>query len=445
MPIVTKNPTALLKALKSRIAMEKAIIGNTIALGIVQVVTLLTPLLTFPYLTRVLGPEPFGMIAIAMALIAYVQIVCDWGFGWSGTKAIAKSDSILEQKAIIWSVSAAKIFIFLALLAVVTIVYSVAPQPLTLLVLLLMSLAVTGTLNPLWIFQGLEAVKGYSMIAVACRLLSVPTTFLLIHTPDDLYNVPLCYAAGPAAASIAGWFLLIRNHGGKQILSGVSEFISPRSAINQIRAGAPYFMVTASQVIYGTSAVLICGLLLGPASAGLFAAADRIRQAIQAMIRPISQVVYPRMARLYVSDPRGAASTLWMAAMVLTITTSVVAVVLTLRSSQIMALVAGADFQGSGLVLAVLAWVPLISGLGTVFGAFGLVAAGLASRLGLISLAAIPVAIVSATALSMHAGVVGAALSVLVTEAFILAISALVFFRSAPLGRARLPSKYCGG
>ncbi len=62
---------------------------NIMALGVVQLSNYAIPLITLPYLTRVLGPEAYGKVAFAQVLMAYFILLTDYGFSWSATRKIS--------------------------------------------------------------------------------------------------------------------------------------------------------------------------------------------------------------------------------------------------------------------------------------------------------------------------------------------------------------------
>ena len=67
----------------------KRIIDNILSLFSLQGLNYILPIISFPYLTRVLGPENFGLIAFAGAFIGYFQILTDYGFNLSATREIS--------------------------------------------------------------------------------------------------------------------------------------------------------------------------------------------------------------------------------------------------------------------------------------------------------------------------------------------------------------------
>ena len=62
------------------------ILSNFLSLTILKALNYILPLITFPYLVRVLGVDKFGLLSMAIAVVAYFVIIVNYGFELSATK-----------------------------------------------------------------------------------------------------------------------------------------------------------------------------------------------------------------------------------------------------------------------------------------------------------------------------------------------------------------------
>ena len=74
---------------KLRQILNSKIIKNSFWLTILQCVNTVVPMLTIPYITRVLGTSEYGNFSTALNWIIYFQVIVEYGFGLTGAKKTA--------------------------------------------------------------------------------------------------------------------------------------------------------------------------------------------------------------------------------------------------------------------------------------------------------------------------------------------------------------------
>ena len=87
-----------------------------------QIVKYIFPLITLPYLTRVLLPEGYAIYAYVVSFMTFAQTFVDFGFNLSGTKRIAKSETVEEENRAIGAVTEARLLLGVVTGAVVVAV-----------------------------------------------------------------------------------------------------------------------------------------------------------------------------------------------------------------------------------------------------------------------------------------------------------------------------------
>lgn len=192
---------------------HRVILTNFSYLTVLEVVTMLVPLITYPYLVRVLGKEVYGMVITAQVLAAYASIFVDFGFKSVSARHISiyRNDKRMLGE-LLSAVLGTRVVIWLGVLpiyaAIVYLVPSFREE------WWLFACAYTLTFNellfPQFFFQGIEKMRYISLINIGIRLFSLGGIFLLIHSPTDHYLVPLLmgcgyFLAGLVSLAIIRW------------------------------------------------------------------------------------------------------------------------------------------------------------------------------------------------------------------------------------------------
>ena len=93
--------------IKRRIANSKdgkIVFTNFGYLSLLQIAGYVFPLITMPYLARVIGADGFGKIAFASAIVVWIQTISDWGFNLTATRDVAQSRNDKDKVSHIFSI-----------------------------------------------------------------------------------------------------------------------------------------------------------------------------------------------------------------------------------------------------------------------------------------------------------------------------------------------------
>lgn len=406
---------------------------NVASLSLVLAANTIIPLITLPYLTRVLGPEGYGRIAYVQAVMTYAALFTDYAFSWSAVREVAAvRDDRDALSRVFHSVWAAQWLLTLAaalILGGVALAMGIRGTGLAMHVLGFLAIVLANTLFPLWFFQGLERMGEIAVIQVLTRLLGVPAIFLLIRAPEDAV-LALGVQAGVsilAGGSALGYLWRARwIHWATPTWGGIGA---------ALRAGFTLFLSKLGISFYTTLAPLALGLMTGTTAVSFFSLADRVRTAGQSLLSPIATALFPRLSHLYASD-RATAARLAARGFLLTLGAAlVISAALFVLAGPAIRLLGGAEFESAVPVLRLLAALPLIVGLSNVFGVQIMLANGRTRPFNLILGGAAVLGMLAIWPLTYAFGALGAAASVVGVELFVTATMAAYLSRHPQLWR----------
>jgi PST family polysaccharide transporter len=284
--------------------MNRKLWENMASLYGVQVLNYAVPLFTLPYLTRVLGTGPWGVLAFADAYASYISLVVEYGFGLSATREIAQLRDDGEARSRQFAGVLGAQVILAAIASVFTLFLSgMAPSLATYRPLLpyALLLAVSRSLVPFWYFQGLERMRLVAMLNVTANVIAAAAILICVQHPADIW-MPLAFRAGASLLSFIAALGIVYSE---------LPVLMPawRYSWLVLRQGGSLFLFKSAVSLYTTANVLLLGFIAAPAVVAWFAGAEKIAKAAVGTIGPITQAFYPRIAHLMANDEAEATRT----------------------------------------------------------------------------------------------------------------------------------------
>jgi len=416
-------------------SLDQSLARNVASLYGVQFANYLLPLVTIPYLTRVLGPATWGLVAFAQAFGAYASIVIEYGFHLSATRAVARSRDSLDKLAnLVAGVMGARVMLAAGAVLLALLLESWIPMFRAHPVFLWAAVfwAVGQSFSMLWYYQGFERMRLVAVLDVAGKAAATAGIFILVRHPADGWKVLVLQGSGALLSVAVATAIVYRQ----------VPFRLPtwRLVSNTLRMGWSMFLFQGSMSLYGAGNAFILGLFASPAAVGFYAGAEKLARALMGLMAPIHQSLYPRLSHL-VQHNRPAAHRLARFSMFLM---SSVGVVLSLAAflgaPWAVPLILGRSFTASVPVLEILAALPLLDALGTLFGVLWMVPLGLDRQFNRVILAGGALNLVLAVVLAPRFAQLGMAAAVVATEVFVVLSLYLTLRRRklSPLAATRM-------
>ncbi|NPT66603.1 oligosaccharide flippase family protein [Paraburkholderia sp. RL16-012-BIC-B] len=415
--------------------MAHGILRNMLALSVLQVANMVLPLATLPYLFRVLGPNHFGAYVFAQAVVTYLVLLADYGFNWSATGEIARVQNDRDAVSrIFWKTQVAKTLVACVGLALLVLGVLLVPKFIEIrpIIFATFPLVIGTVLFPQWLFQGLERMSFVTISTLSARLLVIPATYLLVHSPDDTWRAALIASMSTVVAGLISLTLIARMRLISFWLPGVSD------VIGAFRDGWHVFMATAAISLYTTTNSVLLGFLAGNVTLGYFGAADKIRNVAQSLIAPLSNAMYPRVNALFAEDTVKAYALVRKALYAMSTIMFAVSVMLWALAPWIVRIGMGPQYAPVVDVLRWMAFVPWMVALNNVLGLQMMLPLGMKKKFSEILLGSGVFNIALLVPLSIRFGAQGAAMSILATEALVTGCMALYLVKKrVPIFLAR--------
>lgn len=344
----------ILKKLRS--TNGRVLLENFLSLSALQLVGMLLPLVTLPYVLRVIGFDKYGLIIFSASLIAYFTALTDFSFQVTATRDVAffrnspKKLNIIYSKVLIIKL----FFLFVSWAIIGTIVFLYAPFYKHWDIYLYTSLSLLGyVLFPEWFFQGIEKMSYITYLNLGIKLFFTLCIFIFIKEKSDYWIYPLLQSLGFIGAGVVGQYLLTKKYQLKFV------WISYKSIINTIKSNTPIFINRFVPTLYNNTSTFLLGFLAAKHYVGIYQAILTIVNLGIALIEIISRVFFPFLNR------KKEAFNSFMKMM---LTAIFVIVLVTLSSNQIIFWYLDITYEKAFLILFILSCGMLGYALSNIFG-----------------------------------------------------------------------------
>ncbi|MTD25595.1 flippase [Erwinia sorbitola] len=278
---------------------DKTLLINVLSLLAYRGTSFIFPLVTLPYLARILGVEHMGLLALGLACVMYCSTISDWGFNVYTTKDIAQHrDDKLRVTQLFWSTFNAKLILGCSTLAVLLLVtwFNPAWHALFYIVLANSTVLFGQLLSFGWLMQGFEKLGKTSIISTIGQFCSIPLTFLLVKTPQDTWLAALIPGVVAFITAIITMSLVVQMR-----VIGFYRF-EPREIMQRIKDSLHVFLAIFGANMFNNINVLILASMTSTYMVGLYNGADRLKKAANSVPEQIGNAFFPRVSHLFHKD-----------------------------------------------------------------------------------------------------------------------------------------------
>lgn len=256
-----------------------------------QILLVITPLITTPWLSRTIGAEGNGIFTYTQTIANYFVMASTLGLANYGVRIIAECGDNRDRRSLIfWQTITMSIIVgFIVFLAY--ILYSITLGSSYRVYFAIWGLWVLGSVGDTsWLFFGCQEFKLPTIRSSITRLISVAIILLYVHNPNDTWIYVFAISSAYFVNSIFLWPFVFRYINWKQpTLKDSFSHLIPNIAL---------FIPVLATSLYTLMDKVMLGSIAGMTQVGLFDYAEKTAKMPLSVITALGAVVLPRMSSM---------------------------------------------------------------------------------------------------------------------------------------------------
>lgn len=268
-----------------------SIVRNYIYNVVYQLTTLIIPIITVPYVSRVLGSNGIGINAYTNSIIQYFILLGTIGISLYGNREIAYvRDDKVKLTNTFWSIFYLKIITtFVAYLLFLIFLCFVDKYQSIFFIQSIYLIAAAVDIS--WLYMGLEDFKKTVIRNLLVKILGVIFIFIFVKDPGDLWKFVFILASSQLIGNLSLWYYLPKTVNKARITwLEVKKHLKPSISL---------FIPQVAIQIYVVLNKTMLGILSNPSEVGYFDNADKIVKVILSIVTAMGTVMLPRISNTF--------------------------------------------------------------------------------------------------------------------------------------------------
>lgn len=262
---------------------------NFIYNSLYQLLVIVVPLITTPYLSRILGATGIGEYSYAFSVSSYFVMFIMLGLNNYGNREVAKCrDNVNELSRIFWSIYAMQLVMgILVVSAYIVYIMSVKDR---ILPVILGIYVLSGCFDVNWFCFGIEQFKFIAIRNTIIKLISTILIFVFVKTSRDVGGYCLIISLGQLLGALVVWPKLIRHiNFYKPTIKEIRRHIKPNLFL---------FMTVVAVSLFKIMDKIMLGIITTAEQVGFYEVAEKIIAIPTVFITSLGTVMLPRMSNL---------------------------------------------------------------------------------------------------------------------------------------------------
>ena len=257
-----------------------------------RVITILTPLITSPILSRALGAEKLGLFSATLAFVSYFQLISMLGVENYGNRSIAAAQGDKNtQQTLFWNIYAVQVLASILAIVLYITAFLFIPKKRVVISILQGLWLISSLLNINWFFFGVEEFKLTATRNIVVKILTVLLIVLFVKKPDDILIYVLIMAGDTILSNLIVWPFLWKRIG----------FEKPKFDLmkEHLRPVLILFIPILAMSVFHIMDKTMLDWLGTEADVGYYYSADKVINIPLSIITALGTVMLPRVSNEY--------------------------------------------------------------------------------------------------------------------------------------------------
>ncbi|MBP1043664.1 flippase [Vagococcus sp. BWB3-3] len=270
----------------------KQIVKNFASNASYQLFIIIFPLLTMPYVARVLGAEQLGVYNYTYSIAIYFALFVKLGADHYGNRSIAKVGKDLEKRSqLFWEIFSVQLINGLICILAYLITVGFFVQTNKTVAYIQVFLIVSYMLDINWFFYGMERFNIVLIRNVLVKISTLIFIFLLVKKPEDIGMYTLILNLGTVVGFLVTWLQLRHYIQFKKV--------SIKNVLSHLKPTGVLFIPIVSATIYTSFTSILLGSMSNMSNVGYYNAGSQILSMPKGIIAALGTVMLPKMAASY--------------------------------------------------------------------------------------------------------------------------------------------------
>lgn len=271
---------------------KKSIVKNYLYNLSYQIITLILPLITTPYIARALGAESIGIYSFTYSIATYFILFGSLGVSWYGQREIAYLQNDKEKRSKLFFEIVIMRFLMMTVSMILFYAFYVNGTQYNLYYAILMIEMFSTILDISWFFMGLEDFKKTVIRNLVVKAIFVTLIFALVKSPADLPKYFLIITLSNLIGNLSLW-LYMPKYLTKTKFNELKIFRHFKSTI------VLFIPQIAIQIYTVLDKTMIGYIIADKREVGYYEQAQKIVKMLLVVVTSLSTVMMPRMANSY--------------------------------------------------------------------------------------------------------------------------------------------------